>query len=125
MYPVETHHVWLAQTRLLSAATEDIALAEEGLNSAAGACAVRFAIRLLEGCLHRPLRRLPAPNRSAFSMALLVAYEALQLSGVDPRPLQNIANSGRTNTRWIAGTAAPGHIRGALGVRIRSRARTA
>ena len=37
----------------------------------------------------------------AFSMALLVADEAFQLSGADPRPLYHIASSGRTNTRWI------------------------
>jgi hypothetical protein len=38
---------------------------------------------------------------SAFSIALLVADAAFQLSGVNPRPLHHIANSGRTNTRWI------------------------
>jgi hypothetical protein len=61
---------------------------------------------------------------SAFSMALLVADEAFRLSGLDPRPLQNSANNGRTNTRWLCpecgtwicsgpepGTAPPGALR--------------
>lgn len=38
---------------------------------------------------------------SAFSMALFVADEALHLSGVDPRPLQKVADSGRKLTRWL------------------------
>jgi hypothetical protein len=61
---------------------------------------------------------------SAFSMALLVADESFRLSGVDPRPLDHVADSGRTNTRWICpecgtgicsgpdpGTAVPGMLR--------------
>jgi hypothetical protein len=37
---------------------------------------------------------------SAFSMSFIVAAEAFHLTGVEPRPLQRIADSGRTESRW-------------------------
>jgi hypothetical protein len=38
---------------------------------------------------------------SAFSTGVIVAESAFQLSGIEPRPLQRLADSGRTNTRWV------------------------
>ena len=38
---------------------------------------------------------------SAFSMGLVVAETAFRLSGVEPKPLQRVADSGRVNTRLV------------------------
>jgi hypothetical protein len=38
---------------------------------------------------------------SAFSLGIVVAETAFRLSGIEPRPLQRTADSGRTNTRWV------------------------
>jgi hypothetical protein len=38
---------------------------------------------------------------SAFSIGITVPETAFRLSGIEPRPLQRIADSGRTNTRWV------------------------
>jgi hypothetical protein len=56
---------------------------------------------------------------SAFSMGVIVAEKGFRLSGVEPRSLQRLADSGRTSTRWvcpecgswIAGPARDGVIR--------------
>jgi hypothetical protein len=40
---------------------------------------------------------------SAFSMGLVVAETAFPLSGVEPKPLQRVADSGRVNTRRMPG----------------------
>ena len=56
---------------------------------------------------------------SAFSMGVVVPEPAFRLSGVEPRSLQRLADSGRTSTRWvcsecgswIAGPARDGLIR--------------
>jgi hypothetical protein len=40
---------------------------------------------------------------SAFSMGLVVAEAAFHLSGVEPKPLQRVADSGRVNTRLVSG----------------------
>jgi len=38
---------------------------------------------------------------SAFSMGIVVPEAAFRLSGIEPRPLQRIADSGRVNTRLV------------------------
>ena len=38
---------------------------------------------------------------SAFSLGIVVPQAALRLSGIEPRPLQRMADSGRTNTRLV------------------------
>jgi hypothetical protein len=61
---------------------------------------------------------------SAFSIAVIVPDRAFRLSGVDPRPIERIADSGRTAIRWVCpecaswicsgpkpGTAAPDDLR--------------
>src|ERR1700686_767087 len=56
---------------------------------------------------------------SAFSMGLVVAEPAFRLSGVEPKPLQGTADSGRGNTRlggpgcgpWICGRPRDGVVR--------------
>jgi hypothetical protein len=56
---------------------------------------------------------------SAFSMGLVVAERAFRTSGVEPRPLQRIADSGRVNTRlvcpqcgsWLYSTPRDGLVR--------------
>jgi hypothetical protein len=56
---------------------------------------------------------------SAFSMGLVVAETALRLSGIEPKPLQRVADSGRINTRlvcpecgsWICGVPRDGVVR--------------
>jgi hypothetical protein len=56
---------------------------------------------------------------SAFSMGLVVAETAFRLSGVEPKPLQRVADSGRVNTRlvcpecgsWICGLPRDGLVR--------------
>ncbi len=56
---------------------------------------------------------------SAFSLGLVVAEKAFKMSGVEPRPLQRLADSGRMNTRlvcrecgtWISGLPRDGVVR--------------
>jgi len=56
---------------------------------------------------------------SAFSMGLVVAEAAFHLSGIEPKPLQRVADSGRVNTRlacpecgsWICGLPRDGVVR--------------
>ena len=56
---------------------------------------------------------------SAFSMGVVVAESGFQLSGIEPRALQRLADSGRTSTQWvcpecgswIAGPARDGLVR--------------
>lgn len=56
---------------------------------------------------------------SAFSMGLVLAEPAFRLSGVEPKPLQRTADSGRVNTRlvcpecgsWICGLPRDGVVR--------------
>src|SRR3981189_2439498 len=38
---------------------------------------------------------------SAFSLGIVVAESAFRLSGIEPRPRQRMADSGRSNTRWV------------------------
>src|ERR1700736_6677073 len=38
---------------------------------------------------------------SAFSLGIVVADPAFRLSGIEPRPLQRTADSGRISTRWV------------------------
>src|SRR3954463_9100411 len=38
---------------------------------------------------------------SAFSLGIVVAETGFRLSGIEPRPLQRTADSGRTDTRWV------------------------
>jgi len=38
---------------------------------------------------------------SAFSTGIIVPETAFRMSGIEPRPLQRTADSGRTNTRWV------------------------
>ena len=67
-------------------------------------------------CHCRDCQRLTS---SAFSMGVVVPETAFKLSGVQPRALQRLADSGRTTTRWvcpdcgswIAGPARDGVIR--------------
>jgi hypothetical protein len=54
--------------------------------------------QLVYACHCRDCQRLTG---SAFSLGIVVAEGAVQLSGIDPRPLQRVADSGRTNTRWV------------------------
>ena len=49
-------------------------------------------------CHCRDCQRLTS---SAFSMGIVVEESAFRLSGIEPRPLQRTAASGRTNTRWV------------------------
>ena len=56
---------------------------------------------------------------SAFSMGLVVGESAFRLSGIELRPLQRTADSGRVNTRlvcpecgsWVCGTPRGGVVR--------------
>jgi hypothetical protein len=56
---------------------------------------------------------------SAFSMGLVLAEAAFHCSGIEPRPLQRTADSGRVNTRlvcpecgsWVCGMPREGVIR--------------
>jgi hypothetical protein len=63
------------------------------------------APRLVYTCHCKDCQRLTS---SAFSLGLVVAESAFHRSGVEPRPLQRMADSGRVNTRWCARNAAPG-----------------
>jgi hypothetical protein len=38
---------------------------------------------------------------SAFSLGMVVPESGFHLRGIEPRPLQRIADSGQTNTRWV------------------------
>jgi hypothetical protein len=63
---------------------------------------VRYQIteppRLVYTCHCRDCQRLTG---SAFSLGLVVAENAFQRSGAEPRLLQRTAESGRVNTRWV------------------------
>lgn len=56
---------------------------------------------------------------STFSLGLVVPEKAFKMTGVEPRPLQRMADSGRVNTRlvcpecgvWICGTPRGGVVR--------------
>jgi len=56
---------------------------------------------------------------SAFSIGLVVGETAFRLSGIEPRPLQRTADSGRVNTRlvcpecgsWVCGLPRDGVVR--------------
>ena len=56
---------------------------------------------------------------SAFSLGMVVSDKAFRLMGVEPRPLQRTADSGRVNTRlvcpecgsWVCGTPREGVVR--------------
>lgn len=82
--------------------------------------AIRYEIseapQQVYACHCRDCQRLTS---SAFPMAVIVAENGFRLSGVKPRALQRLADSGRTSTRWvcpecgswIAGPARDGLIR--------------
>src|SRR5829696_6968295 len=77
---------------------------------------VTEAPQLVYACHCRDCQRLTS---SAFSMGVVVAEMAFRLSGVEPRSLQRLADTGRTSTRWVcpecgswlAGPARDGLIR--------------
>ena len=90
----------------------------------AGGCqcgAIRYEIteapRLVYACHCTDCQRLTS---SAFSMGIVVAETAFRLSGIEPRPLQRTADSGRVNIRlvcpecgtWICGMPRDGVHRG-------------
>ena len=74
------------------------------------------APRQVYACHCRDCQRLTS---SAFSMGAVIAEAAFKLSGVEPRALQRLADSGRTSIRWacpecgswIAGPAGDGMVR--------------
>jgi hypothetical protein len=63
---------------------------------------IRYEIRevplLVYTCHCRDCQRLTS---SAFSLGVIVAEAGFRLSGVEPRPLQRMADSGRLNTRLV------------------------
>ena len=69
--------------------------------------------------LYVPLHRLPAVDQQRLLDGLVVAETAFRLSGVEPKPLQRVADSGRVNTRlvcpdcgsWICGLPRDGVVR--------------
>ena len=79
--------------------------------------AIRYEIteapQLVYTCHCADCQRLTS---SAFSLGIVVPERAFRLSGVEPRPLQRIANSGRANIRlvcpqcgsWICGMPRDG-----------------
>lgn len=70
-------------------------------------------------CHCRDCQRLTS---SAFSMGVVVSEAAFKLSGVEPRALQRLADSGRISTRWVCpdcGSWIAGPARGGL-VRVRA-----
>ena len=86
----------------------------------AGGCqcgAIRYEIteapRLVYACHCTDCQRLTS---SAFSMGIVVAEAAFRLGGIEPRPLQRTADSGRVNIRlvcpecgtWICGMPRDG-----------------
>ncbi|HLY44098.1 MAG TPA: GFA family protein [Stellaceae bacterium] len=54
--------------------------------------------RLTYACHCRDCQRMTG---SAFSMAVVVSDAAFRLSGAEPRPIERIADSGRTAIRWV------------------------
>jgi hypothetical protein len=63
------------------------------------------APQLVYTCHCRDCQRLTS---SAFSLGIVVAESAFRLSGIEPRPLQRMPDSGRLNTRGSAPNAALG-----------------
>src|SRR6266568_3765459 len=61
--------------------------------------------QLVYTCHCKDCQRLTS---SAFSLGLVVPETGFRLSGVEPRPLQRMADSGRTNTRWSVPNAGLG-----------------
>jgi hypothetical protein len=90
---------------------------------------IRYTIteapQLVYTCHCRDCQRLTS---SAFSMGIVVAEAGFRLSGIEPRPLQRMADSGRTNTRgvcpgcgsWVASPPRDGvaRVRAGIGIRI-------
>src|SRR5205823_1330382 len=64
--------------------------------------AIRYEIteapQLVYTCHCTDCQRLTS---SAFSLGIVVAEAGFRLSGIEPRPLQRTAGSGRINTRWV------------------------
>ncbi len=64
--------------------------------------AIRYEItktpQLVYACHCRDCQRLTS---SAFSMGMIVPENAFRLSGIEPRALQRLADSGRISTRWV------------------------
>jgi hypothetical protein len=64
--------------------------------------AIRYEIteapQQIYACHCRDCQRLTS---SAFSMGVVVPEKAFRLSGVEPRSLRRLADSGRTSTRWV------------------------
>ncbi len=56
------------------------------------------APQLVYTCHCRDCQRLTS---SAFSLGIVVSEAGFRMSGVEPRPLLRLADSGRTNTRWV------------------------
>ena len=56
------------------------------------------APQLVYTCHCKDCQRLTS---SAFSLGIVVPESAFRLNGVEPRPLQRMADSGRTNTRLV------------------------
>ena len=46
-------------------------------------------------------RDCPRLTSSAFSMGVVVSENGFHLNGIEPRPLQRRADSGRMSTRWV------------------------
>ncbi len=62
---------------------------------------------LVYTCHCRDCQRLTS---SAFSMGIVVAEAGFRLSGIEPRPLQRMPDSGRLNTRLVCRNVVPGSI---------------
>ena len=56
------------------------------------------APRLVYTCHCVDCQRLTS---SAFSMAIVVADGAFRIMGIEPRPIESTADSGRTKIRWV------------------------
>ena len=59
---------------------------------------VTEAPRAVYACHCRDCQRMTS---SAFSMGVVVTEGAFRLSGVEPQPIQRLADSGRTAIRWV------------------------
>ena len=59
-------------------------------------CAITEVPQLVYTCHCKDCQRLTS---SAFSLGIVMAEAGFRLSGVEPRPLQRLADSGRTNIR--------------------------